>query len=250
MWQREEARAEGGGKVVAEGRAIRVELHMRRCGARLSVVAAYMPVRGGAMTKETKDLWDEVEREVMSGAQTMLLGDLNAETREAMDRTPGRAPTPQDRRLWEMMTRAGLWAHSVGQATYQGTSEIDHVMTTAGAAHYLGRAEYRRGETAGDHGYVWVEFKGRPREEEAEEEECRERAKGQRIGNIREGEEQTLFEAKVEEIMERDVGSGMDAGEGEEGAGPRMRRHLLLIQDALKAAGQHLKEERRRGGWE
>ena len=54
-----------------------------------------------------KDLWDEVEREVMSGGQTMLLGDMNAETREAMDRTPGRATTPQDRRLWEMMTRAG-----------------------------------------------------------------------------------------------------------------------------------------------
>ena len=114
----------------------------------MTVVAVYMPVRGGAMTRKTADLWDRVEEEVEGVRMHMVLGDLNAELDKALERA-GRTGTAQDRRLQAMLGRCGQVSHGVGRPTYRDTSEIDHILTSAEAAQYMGRTECKPGEREG-----------------------------------------------------------------------------------------------------
>ena len=65
------------------------------------------------------------------------MGDLNAETAEALTRHGKRKETWQDARMQEVAGGAALEAVAVGRATYRETSEIDHVMARPEVKGYM-----------------------------------------------------------------------------------------------------------------
>ena len=106
----------------------------------------------------------------------VVMGDMNAETREALQRS-GRTAGTQDK-AWQAAVADNGWeVKTVGRATYRETSEIDYVAAGVQVAARLHAPEWRMGQSAGDHGAVWVRVT-----EDAQQAEGEERPKGLKLG--------------------------------------------------------------------
>ena len=158
--------------VMVPGRVVSVTLKSVESTATVRIIGVYAPCRGqrekkkrGQETQGTHehreeddtDMWDELEGDMEKGDDIIIVGDMNAETKETMVRS-SREESRQDVRFQQMIERVELTHLSVGRATYRDKSEIDHVLTTASARKYLKEPEWRKGQTIGDHGAVWVKM--------------------------------------------------------------------------------------------
>ena len=103
--------------------------------------------------------WAAAEAEMMGDRTAVLAGDLNAELEEALQRE-GKRATAQDKRMQEMLGRACMQAIPAGEATWNGKSEIDHVVVHQEQRQLWGQTEVKPGVSMHDHMTIWTEFKG------------------------------------------------------------------------------------------
>ena len=162
-----------------------------------------------------------------------------------------------------MVQRCGQISHGVGRPTYREASEIDHIITSAEAAPYIGRRECRTGEREGDHASVWAEFKGKPMEKGRAEGKTR--AKGQALKWIEGEEAWAEYGKRLEATMEqgstagpgatpqsnKDEGDntgeeGKDARQGGRSKGEEAIARLQLRQDTMKGGAEEMIEEARK----
>ena len=124
------------------GRVVRVVLKELGSGKRMEVVGVYAACRERQRSKKEVEagVWTALEEMTRGKPDVMIVGDLNAETQQALQRSE-RSATWQDTRLQKLIDEHGLTAHGVGRATYREVSEIDHVLTGPNAATGLAQAE-------------------------------------------------------------------------------------------------------------
>ena len=151
---------------VVSGRAVSARLTSLVCGAVVRVVGVYAPTgrrnegaSGGKTERET--FWDDVQAWVEGDEEAILVGDVNAETEEALRRM-GRAPQWQDTRWQRLVSDTGMCVSPTRAPTYAGVSEIDQIATGARAREYVStRAECWPGTSESDHLMVRMGWVGR-----------------------------------------------------------------------------------------
>ena len=223
--------------VMVPGRVVSVTLKSVESTATVRIIGVYAPCRGqrekkkrGQETQGTHehreeddtDMWDELEGDMEKGDDIIIVGDMNAETKETMVRS-SREESRQDVRFQQMIERVELTHLSVGRATYRDKSEIDHVLTTASARKYLKEPEWRKGQTIGDHGAVWVKMTVAEAEDKAAHGE--DRPRGVALKHM--GAEEW---AKYAEEARTRTRQEVDGEGGEEGVEARIRQRQQILQ--------------------
>ena len=246
MWQRAGRNAT---ETVVQGRVVRVKLKSMQGKERVTVVGVYAQCRGGKQGEdkcqprkadarkkqedaeqqqhEEDDMWGEIDDAIAGDDNVMMMGDMNAEMWEALQRA-GRKSGVQDRRLIEVAERHRLTHMSVGRATYRETSEIDHILVTTHIRQMVSEPEWRPGQREGDHGAVWAKLNT----VEDEEGRGQERPKGPKMNKMGKGEWEA-YRVRAEEYAE-------DAVRGVEGAKERIRAR----QEAMTRAVQEIVKEK------
>jgi hypothetical protein len=235
--------------VIVPGRVISATLKSVESTATIRVIGVYAPCRGQKEKrrgrKETHDthehteedeadMWDALEGDMEKGDDIMIVGDMNAETKGTMAGS-SREESRQDVRFQQMIERMELTHLSVGRATYRDKSEIDHVLTTASARQYLREPEWRKGQTAGDHGAVWVKMTVAEAEDKAAHGD--DRPKGVALKYM-EAEEWAEYAGTARTRTQQEVDS--EGGEDRVEARIRQRQRILIetAEGVIKRAAQ------------
>ena len=210
---------EAGGCELLRGRLVTIELVALGCGTRLKMVGAYAPGRGaGEAAAEVQRLdgeereaylrreaahverfWAATEAEIMGDRTAVLAGDLNAELEAALQRA-GKRATAQDKRMQEMLGRASMQAIPAGEATWNGKSEIDHVIVHQEQRQLWGQTEVKPGVTAHDHMTIWTEFKGAA--DEDEEGKGPKRKQGENWSDLTDAQWERFRDGALEEVQQ------------------------------------------------
>ena len=251
--------------VLVKGRMVEVTLQ-DKAGDMITIIGTYMPTRDKP-EHTVRPPWEALKEAVVGRPGAVVMGDLNAETPEALTRagrTGAPYPTLADSLLRELDSEEGLYTMGPGQDTYTRGgrgSQIDHIICDAETSARIGSGKVEPGIRAHDHSALAVEYTprgesvtGPARPLTPRLELIPEKAWGELVNEI---------ERAVDRAMEGKGAAGGERGaierhEARQGAILRViRQHLEKSQEkraeSKKAAGGKTKVARlreRAGKWE
>ena len=237
-WDENVYTAVGREQVVVPGRMIEVTLQ-DRAGDVFTVLGAYMPTRCSADCV-VNDGWEALREVVANRPGYMVIGDLNAELPEALERG-GRVrapyPTQADRWLQTVVEENELISAGPAQATYERggvASQIDWILADPEVAPRLGAGRVEPGISAHDHRALAVEY----------------RPEGNTIEGVQRPQKPKLD--KVDGEAWKDIGRragdevmrALGEAEREKGAGPfgPVERHRARQETLLRMVREKIQE--------
>ena len=236
-------------QVISPGRLAEVTLQ-DKAGEMVTILGAYMPTRGKAEHVVTEE-WEVVREVVADRPGYMIIGDLNAELPDALERA-GRLqapyPTMADRWMQQIVDENAMVSTGPGQATYEKgghESQLDWILADPEIAPRMGAGVVEPGISAHDHRALSVEYTP-----EGVTAEGQRRPMKPRLGKIDEEGWKEIGTA-AGEAVDRAI-RGLQQGEAEGREGPIARHNarqaalLRLVQDKLEAA-QKKSEDGRAG---
>ena len=122
----------------------------------MTVYGAYMPQRSG-MDGDVIAAWGALTADAERRDAVWIMGDMNAETREMVNKRGGNARmTEADVRMEGLMRMHGLYTKGTGRPTHRAGTEIDHIIVNETQAASTDDAKTGPGVCGKDHNLVWT----------------------------------------------------------------------------------------------